>query len=380
MSKGEYNNRGKYMKKILSMILVICIFAGSLPLSVSAADSSRSYAFDLTVEEDTYYKALPDEIVTVKLYLRRTDADDSALMYGMQNEILYDDTFFELVDGSVQVADGIEWTDMARRTGGRAFYLNFVGMEGGELWESDEFIGSFALRVIKDKGSSKLVSENCKVSTYDGSDSFVIDGSVPGIKKDAVVEITTKCTVSFDSCGGSAVEPADAEYGTTVPKPADPVREGYIFTGWYTNISKTDEWDFENDVVTEHMTLYAGWKASPVPEDTTTDVKFDTNGGSKVRGIEVTKGEKIPKPADPTKKGYKFTGWYTDKELTQLWDFENDVARDDKMTLYAGWEKDPQIPASPSTGDSADAFVAGTLFVLFAALITAISRKRRLNK
>ena len=42
-------------------------------------------------------------------------------------------------------------------------------------------------------------------------------------------------------------------------RPADPYSDGYRFAGWYTDLSYMNEWDFENDVVTHNMTLYARW-------------------------------------------------------------------------------------------------------------------------
>ena len=50
-------------------------------------------------------------------------------------------------------------------------------------------------------------------------------------------------------------------YGGKVTKPADPVREGYEFLGWFTDEDSTKEWDFGKDTVTGRLVLYAGWAA-----------------------------------------------------------------------------------------------------------------------
>lgn len=65
-------------------------------------------------------------------------------------------------------------------------------------------------------------------------------------------------TVSFDTDGGSSVESVKVYHSETV-SPETPVKEGYVFTGWYTDKACTTEWDPETDVVTGSMTLYAGW-------------------------------------------------------------------------------------------------------------------------
>ena len=49
------------------------------------------------------------------------------------------------------------------------------------------------------------------------------------------------------------------KYGGKVTKPADPVREGYEFLGWFTDEDSTKEWDFGKDTVTGRLVLYAGW-------------------------------------------------------------------------------------------------------------------------
>ncbi len=68
-------------------------------------------------------------------------------------------------------------------------------------------------------------------------------------------------TITFDSNGGTDVESQDLMYGDLVEEPEAPSREGYAFTGWYTDESCTTLWDFETDAVSADMELYAGWAA-----------------------------------------------------------------------------------------------------------------------
>lgn len=48
----------------------------------------------------------------------------------------------------------------------------------------------------------------------------------------------------------------------------------------------------------------------------TFDITFETNEGSEVSNLTVEDGSKGEKPADPTKSGYTFDGWYIDSQLT----------------------------------------------------------------
>ncbi len=68
-------------------------------------------------------------------------------------------------------------------------------------------------------------------------------------------------TVKFDTDGGSHVDSCKVMHSETVPVPEDPVKEGFVFDGWYLDQACTVEWDIENDKVSESMTLYAGWEA-----------------------------------------------------------------------------------------------------------------------
>ena len=71
-------------------------------------------------------------------------------------------------------------------------------------------------------------------------------------------------------------------------------------------------------------------------------VKFETNGGSSVKNQSIAKDGIVTKPSDPTKTGFTFQGWYTDKGLTKKYDFGTKVTAD--LTLYAKWEAKKDDP------------------------------------
>jgi len=66
--------------------------------------------------------------------------------------------------------------------------------------------------------------------------------------------------ITFDSKGGTDVPGQDAMYADYVIEPEDPTREGYIFTGWYSDENCIYLWDMENGQISQSMTLYAGWE------------------------------------------------------------------------------------------------------------------------
>ncbi len=66
--------------------------------------------------------------------------------------------------------------------------------------------------------------------------------------------------VSFDSLGGTMVESQKRMYGDLIEAPEPPTREGYVFDGWYLDRDALRPWNMNQDMVTESITLYAGWR------------------------------------------------------------------------------------------------------------------------
>lgn len=100
-------------------------------------------------------------------------------------------------------------------------------------------------------------------------------------------------------------------------------------------------------------------------------VKFEMNGGDAINDVIVNKGNKLVVPTTPTKAGgpeeglyegiidpdlgsFVFEGWFTDKELTIAYDFEEPVVND--LTLYAKWSGDVPQPIDISDADGTDNF------------------------
>lgn len=71
-------------------------------------------------------------------------------------------------------------------------------------------------------------------------------------------------------------------------------------------------------------------------------VSFSAGEGSKVDFQTTAANGSITKPADPTREGYTFAGWYTDEACTEEYKFDAAVTAD--MTLYAKWVKNAVNP------------------------------------
>lgn len=78
-------------------------------------------------------------------------------------------------------------------------------------------------------------------------------------------------------------------------------------------------------------------------------VAFVSNGGSDVPG-QIRANAAATKPADPTRSGYVFAGWYTDEACTAAYDFTQPVT--DSVTLYAKWEAAPRYYYNSGTTET----------------------------
>ncbi len=128
-------------------------------------------------------------------------------------------------------------------------------------------------------------------------------------------------TITFDTDGGKNIAPITQNFGTEVTKPVDPVKLGYTFAGWDTEIPAT--------MPAENVTIKASWTVNQYT------ITFDTDGGTAVDAITADFGTAIVAPEAPTKEGYTFVGWSSelpetmpaeDLTLTAVWEY-----------TYTGW-------------------------------------------
>ena len=114
---------------------------------------------------------------------------------------------------------------------------------------------------------------------------------------------------------------------------------GGTFSGTVTNNGTINGGTFSG-TVTNNGTINGGTFA----------VTFDTKGGSTVPVKNVLNGQKAIKPADPTREGYTFDGWYTEEACANPYDFATPVQN--ALTLYAKWKINQYtITFKPENGD-----------------------------
>ncbi len=166
----------------------------------------------------------------------------------------------------------------------------------------------------------------------------------------------TKYEVTFRPGNGEADQTILVDKNTTLPRPIDPVRDGYTFTGWYKDPTTLSAWNFQSEPVTANIILYGGWRLDedipeppivPEPSVIQYEVIFKYNNGAADQSVLLDEGSLIAKPTDPTKDGYLFMGWYKDASCTAAWNFDTDTVTF-SITLYASWKdendgRDPNL-------------------------------------
>ena len=98
-----------------------------------------------------------------------------------------------------------------------------------------------------------------------------------------------------------------------VTAPIQPVRTGYVFGGWYVNNTCNDAWNFKNNMVENHVTLFAKWTAAPIVKYI---IAYTSNGATSgsvpVDANDYAAGSSAKIMANTgslAKAGYVFSGW-----------------------------------------------------------------------
>lgn len=183
------------------------------------------------------------------------------------------------------------------------------------------------------------------------------DGYYHGIKFDAEWKINSpdfevefenqRFVVDFDrNLSGYPAAVAKymvAENGATIAEPEAPTADGYTFAGWYTDkeCTQAHKWNFAVDAVTLDMTLYAKWIDNSIPSEpenpTGYTITLDYSDG---RDVKMLTGQTIiPKLETPTKEGYTFYEWSTNKDSAYNEYVQEGKALTNDITLYAVWQK-----------------------------------------
>lgn len=110
--------------------------------------------------------------------------------------------------------------------------------------------------------------------------------------------VSTTFTVTFWDWNNTIIDSQEIPIGQDAVAPADPVREGYTFTGWLPNFTAISK---DTDVVAQYTKIDS--------EETKYTVNFIDYNDKILYTQRVSPGGDAIPPQSPTREGYVFTGW-----------------------------------------------------------------------
>ena len=275
----------KVGKRLLTWVLVLVMTLSLLPLNVLAANP----AVMRIVRPDT------DKYITYNFYLNEGDCGETGYL---RNAGYSDKTPYYS-----QIIKNNESLD-APATPEKKDY-KFVGW-----YDGDEQFSNFGTAITVTEGSTDvdLYAKFVPVCYV-----YFMDGTGEGARIIATKEVT-------------ATDPLNDFSDVAFPIGADEA-----ITGWV---------DKDNNPVTSVSFSDGTTYLYPVVEKGHW-IEFNSNGGSYVAPLFVAKNAQLSSLPEPTKHGYSFDSWYTDKEMTNKFESDNDLS--DDLTLYAKWNPSSNV-------------------------------------
>ena len=245
-------------------------------------------------------------------------------------------------NGELEIADGatlyVDGTVQGNITGdGKIYYkLNYdldggnwaVGYTPGDYYQ---FGTEFDLPTKENLNKAGYTFAGWK-DKITGDPVETIPANATGIKSVDAQWTANEYTVTFDANGGTVTpDTMTLTHGDVYGELPTPTRDGYTFAGWFTDPNGGAKVE-QGDVVTASHTLYAQWTANEY------DVTFNANDGTVGTTTKtVTYGNPYGELPTPTREGYTFAGWFTEKDGGTQVTKETVVTTADKHTLYAHW-------------------------------------------
>ena len=244
--------------------------------------------------------------------------------------------------GALTVNGNVEITGCKRGTTPDAMYFDNGTVSGGRFdgevtkWGGIISGGTFDNRVRNKGGTISDGTFNGKVNNEGNIENGTFSGTVENAAKGKITDGTFTETSTVNNRGTIG----GGTFSGTAENKGGTIKNG-IFNGAVENqASGTISGGTFSGTVTNNGTINGGTFA----------VTFDTKGGNNVPVENVLNGQKATKPADPTRAGYTFGGWYTEETCTKPYEFTTPVQN--ALTLYAKWTINQYtITFKPENGD-----------------------------
>ena len=365
----------KQLKRLTSVLLVLGIVLGLMPLSAFAAEPEDTAETTFTVTKpdnggvDTYtFRPLKDGTVELTGFSTTAEVAYAEIpstaqgysvtsigmgVFAFNNKlktVTLPDSVTSVGIASFNECENLKEVYLGNSVDsiGTSAFAHCKNMEKLTIPKSVRMIGYGAfthaltentgLKELHYTGTEEQWNELMKKDISHADDEFggTIGTTNPLLTKTEPKNFYCAHTVSFyygnQAEETSKVVPKVVQYEKTVKKPTDPEAKGYQFEGWYTQENGGELFNF-NQAITEDVTVYAHW--SEVKPDPT--VSFDCGGKAEGTSKVVQHGGTVTPPDDPKADGYRFEGWYTQENGGELFKFDQKITKD--VTVYAHWSK-----------------------------------------
>lgn len=149
----------------------------------------------------------------------------------------------------------------------------------------------------------------------------------------AAINNSSTFTVTYSSTGSTSGSPPSAYTGSgqiTLPGASSLVKTGHNFVGWSTSVNQTTAISNTYNI-SANVTLY------PAFAPYSYNVTYDEHGGSTVSDGTFTYGGSLTYPANPTRAGYTFQGWFANATGGSALTASSVAAGNTSTTLHAQW-------------------------------------------
>ena len=215
MERIARNSWGKLLAFVMAFALAFVSFIALLPLTASARTSSL-------------------DSVDIYMTLPTVGAKASTVADGIISFEIYDEDGASVEIEDIDEVEITAWEYDETQT-------DYVEMTSDDVFDVD---GIYAITIsLSDDDTAKMVGD--PYVCFNGLDKYCEYGLSywDGMYTDMfILEEIEFCTITFDSAGGSEVEPINVIWGGYAYKPQEPTREGYVFYDWLDEDGHYFDW------------------------------------------------------------------------------------------------------------------------------------------
>ena len=186
--------------------------------------------------------------------------------------------------------------------------------------------------------------------------------------------IEIKYTITFVDYDDTIIKTIIINKGENVSYPNDPVREGYVFAGWYKDPDFKTKWDFYKDKTDKTITIYAKWKANEGTVNYDIIIEDMVGGKLEVNPKKASLGEPVVITVIPDEGKRLVQG--SVRINGEPTDFLSFVMPKGKVTLSAEFENIPENEGNNEKSKLPLFIIIGVVFIILIVIVVIIAKKR----